>query len=126
MLEENSVNLAITPFEKNLEVWKQLWRVIEKSDLLLQIVDARNPFFYYSSDLEKYINEVSTKVEEENKNDTSGNKKEFLLLINKADYLSQELIDHWNAYFKEKNVKHFFFSALDEQEKLDHEALLEM
>ena len=34
-IEENNVKLAITPFEKNLEVWKQLWRVIEKSDLLL-------------------------------------------------------------------------------------------
>jgi large subunit GTPase 1 len=34
-VEENNVNLAITPFEKNVEVWKQLWRVIEKSDVLL-------------------------------------------------------------------------------------------
>jgi large subunit GTPase 1 len=34
-IEENHVKLAITPFEKNIEVWKQLWRVIEKSDLLL-------------------------------------------------------------------------------------------
>jgi len=34
-IEENNVKLAITPFEKNLEVWKQLWRVIERSDLLL-------------------------------------------------------------------------------------------
>lgn len=47
-MEENNVNLAITPFEKNLEVWRQLWRVIERSDILLQIVDARNPYFYYS------------------------------------------------------------------------------
>ena len=36
-IEEGSVNLAITPFEKNVQVWKQLWRVIEKSDLLLQV-----------------------------------------------------------------------------------------
>ena len=57
-IEENNVKLAITPFEKNLEVWKQLWRVIEKSDLLLQIVDARNPYFYYSADLEQYISEI--------------------------------------------------------------------
>jgi len=47
--------MAITPFEKNIEVWKQLWRVIEKSHVLLQIVDARNPYFFYSADLEKYI-----------------------------------------------------------------------
>ena len=78
-IEENNVKLAITPFEKNLEVWKQLWRVIEKSDLLLQIVDARNPFFYFSEDLEKYISEI-------------GNNKQFILCINKSDYLSKELI----------------------------------
>ena len=48
LVEENNVKLAITPFEKNVEVWKQLWRVIEKSDILLQIVDARNPYFFYS------------------------------------------------------------------------------
>ena len=35
LVEENNVKLAITPFEKNIEVWKQLWRVIEKSDILL-------------------------------------------------------------------------------------------
>lgn len=56
--EQNAVNLAITPFEKNIEVWRQLWRVIEKSDVLIQIVDARNPEFFYASDLEKYIQDV--------------------------------------------------------------------
>jgi large subunit GTPase 1 len=104
--EENNVKLAITPFEKNLEVWKQLWRVVEKSELLFQIVDARNPFFFYSADLEKYIKDI-------------GNKKEFLLLINKADYLSEELRGHWSTYLKEKGINHIFFSALMEQEKLD-------
>lgn len=34
-IEQNNVNLAITPFEKNVDIWRQLWRVIEKSDLLL-------------------------------------------------------------------------------------------
>jgi large subunit GTPase 1 len=107
-IEENNVTLAITPFEKNLEVWKQLWRVIEKSDLLLQIVDARNPYFFYSEDLEKYIQE------------TSGD-KQFILCINKSDYLSQELINHWNDYFNQKGVQHIFFSAKIEQNKLDAE-----
>jgi len=69
-------------------------------------VDARNPYFFYSADLEKYIAEV-------------GNGKEFVLCINKADYLSAELIEHWNTYFKEKGVQHIFFSAKMEQEKLD-------
>ena len=105
-IEENNVTLAITPFEKNLDVWKQLWRVIERAHVLLQIVDARNPYFYYSADLEKYIKEV-------------GKGKQFLLLVNKADYLTEELRQHWSAYFKENNINHVFFSALLEQEKID-------
>ncbi len=108
MLVENNVSLAITPFEKNLEVWKQLWRVVEKCDLLLQIVDARNPFFYYSSDLEKYIKEM-------------GDNKQYILLINKADYLTEELRQHWSDYFNEQGVAHIFFSALDSQAVIDND-----
>lgn len=106
-IEQNNIALAITPFEKNVDIWRQLWRVIEKCDLLLQIVDARNPYFFYSQDLEKYINEVGE------------GDKQFILLVNKADYLSEELIAHWNQYFREKNIEHIFFSALEEQTKID-------
>ncbi len=42
-----------------------------------------------------------------------------MLLINKADYLTDELREHWSKYFKEMNVNHVFFSALLEQEKID-------
>ena len=33
-LEEMDGVFTITPFEKNLEVWRQLWRVLERSDLV--------------------------------------------------------------------------------------------
>jgi large subunit GTPase 1 len=59
--------------------------------------------------LEKYIKEV----------DKNRGTKQFLLLINKADYLTEELREHWSKYFKENNVNHIFFSALLEQEKID-------
>ena len=36
--EEKNIKLVITPFEKNLEVWKQLWLVTEKADLLVQVI----------------------------------------------------------------------------------------
>jgi large subunit GTPase 1 len=83
--------------------------VIEKADVLLQIVDARNPYFYYSADLEQYIKDV----------DKNRGEKQFMLLINKADYLTDELREHWSQYFKQMNVNHVFFSALLEQEKID-------
>ena len=44
--EEANEAFKLTPFEKNIDVWRQLWRAVEKCDLLLQIVDARNPMFY--------------------------------------------------------------------------------
>ena len=41
-IEEQQGSL-LTPFEKNLEVWRQLWRVLERSQLVVQIVHARDP-----------------------------------------------------------------------------------
>ena len=82
--------------------------------MLLQIVDARNPYFFYSADLEKYIKEVGE------------GGKQFILLVNKSDYLTEELIAHWSQYFNEKGIQHIFFSALEEQTKIDNEDLEEV
>jgi large subunit GTPase 1 len=82
-IEESNSQLEISPFEKNLEVWRQLWRVIERSQLLIQIVDARNPYFFYSEDLEKYI-------------EKKGDGKQYIVLLNKADFLTEDLIHHWD------------------------------
>mmetsp|Transcript_8023 Transcript_8023/g.11612 ORF Transcript_8023/g.11612 Transcript_8023/m.11612 type:complete len:704 (-) Transcript_8023:106-2217(-) len=100
----------VTPFEKNLEVWRQLWRVLERCSCVLQIVDARNPLFYLSSDLRSYaVQELG---------------KPMLLLVNKSDYLSEKQRRLWHKYFKEKGWDHLFFSAWQEQEKLDNTAAL--
>lgn len=34
---EESEGLVLTPFEKNLEVWRQLWRVLERSHIVVQV-----------------------------------------------------------------------------------------
>ena len=33
---EEGARLTLTPFEKNLEVWRQLWRVVERSHVVVQ------------------------------------------------------------------------------------------
>ena len=33
---EDEEGLVLTPSEKNLEVWRQLWRVLERSDIVVQ------------------------------------------------------------------------------------------
>ncbi|KAL1302305.1 hypothetical protein AAFC00_002720 [Neodothiora populina] len=96
-LQENQ-DLLLTPFERNLEVWRQLWRVIERSDLVVQIVDARNPLMFRSSDLENYVKEVDRK-------------KRNLLLVNKADMMTHEQRTAWAHYFMEHDINFRFFSA---------------
>ena len=96
-LQEND-DLLMTPFERNIEVWRQLWRVIERSDLVVQIVDARNPLLFRSEDLEKYVKEVDSK-------------KRNLLLVNKADMMTEEQRKAWADYFQEQGINYKFFSA---------------
>ena len=96
-LQENN-DLLLTPFERNLEVWRQLWRVIERSDLVVQIVDARNPLLFRSDDLERYVKDVDPR-------------KENLLLVNKADMLTLEQRQVWARYFQEVGIAYKFFSA---------------
>lgn len=98
VLQDND-DLLLTPFERNIEVWRQLWRVVERSDLVVQIVDARNPMFFRSVDLENYVKELD-----------QGRKKN-LLLINKADLLTYDQRKSWADYFKEKDIRYAFFSA---------------
>ncbi|KAF3309009.1 hypothetical protein TWF173_011519 [Orbilia oligospora] len=96
-LAENN-DLLLTPFERNLEVWRQLWRVIERSDLVVQIVDARNPLHFRSEDLENYVKEID-------------DDKKNLLLVNKADMMTQKQRLQWADYFDKEGVDYKFFSA---------------
>lgn len=96
-LQENQ-DLLMTPFERNLEVWRQLWRVIERSDLVVQIVDARNPLLFRSEDLELYVKDVDPR-------------KENLLLINKADMMTDRQREAWARYLKDAKISYKFFSA---------------
>ncbi|KAI0381895.1 P-loop containing nucleoside triphosphate hydrolase protein [Hypomontagnella monticulosa] len=114
-LQEHN-DLLMTPFERNLEVWRQLWRVIERSDLVVQIVDARNPLMFWSEDLESYVKDVDPA-------------KKNLLLVNKADMMTTNQRKAWAKYFKEKRIAYRFFSASlakqlnDERELEDEEPL---
>lgn len=39
---ESNEHLCLTPFEKNLEVWRQLWRVVERSEVVVQVSSQEN------------------------------------------------------------------------------------
>ncbi|XP_072947379.1 large subunit GTPase 1 homolog [Epargyreus clarus] len=93
---QTKLGAAVTPYERNLELWKQLWRTLEKSDVVLILLDARNPLLFRCMDLEKYATEQECKC---------------ILLLNKADLTSEYVRKCWAEYFNKENVSIIFFSA---------------
>ena len=101
-------------FEHNIEVWRQLWRVCEISNILIVVADIRNPIvhlppsfcFYVTQKLKKPMIIALTKV-----------KKDVLLYILclfllQSDLVSCKLRDEWAKYLKENfcNVRIHFLS----------------
>ncbi|KAJ2822260.1 hypothetical protein IWW50_004287 [Coemansia erecta] len=78
----------VSLYEKNVEVWRQLWRVVEISDILLLIVDVRHPVLHFPPSLYRYITE------------TTG--KPLVVVLNKTDLVAENTVRGWMRYFKER------------------------
>jgi large subunit GTPase 1 len=105
---EGSDRLVLTPFEKNLNVWRQLWRVIERSDIVVQVVDARDPLTYWNDDLEKYCLEIDPT-------------KTSVLLMNKSDMVPAAVRSAWADYLDARKIEYLFWSAKQAAEVEDGE-----
>lgn len=85
--------------ELNLETWRQLWRVLELSDIVLTIVDARFPTLMFPPSLYHYV--------------TQDLGKGMILVINKVDLVEAEVVLGWKRYFEEKypSIKVVLFTS---------------
>ena len=104
---EEKEGVLMTPYERNLEVWRQLWRVIERSDVVVLILDARNPLAFRSRSTEQAVL-------------TAG--KSLVLLLNKAELLTEKQRLAWGEYFKGQGITAIFFSAAQAKQEQDFEA----
>ncbi|XP_052003214.1 guanine nucleotide-binding protein-like 1 [Xyrauchen texanus] len=75
---------TLSHFEHNLETWRQLWRVMEMSDVILFIVDIRHPVLQFSPAMYHYI--------------TVELKKHIILVLNKIDLCPAPLVLAWKHY----------------------------
>lgn len=74
----------VAPFELNLEVWRQLWRVLEQSDVVVLIADVRNPTFHIPPSL---VHEVVVRQS-----------KRLVIALSKCDLVSQAFVRRWQHY----------------------------
>lgn len=78
-------NQNLNYFELNLETWRQLWRVLEISDIVLTIVDIRYPTLMFPPFLYEYV--------------TRTLKKDLILVLNKIDLAPPHIVLAWKKYF---------------------------
>ncbi|KXS12652.1 P-loop containing nucleoside triphosphate hydrolase protein [Gonapodya prolifera JEL478] len=73
-------------FERDLETWRQLWRVLEMSNIVLLVVDIRNPVFHFPPSLYHHVMEDL--------------EKPLILVLNKIDLVTPETLAAWVDYFR--------------------------
>ncbi|KAG7386454.1 hypothetical protein PHYPSEUDO_000283 [Phytophthora pseudosyringae] len=90
-LEQEATNredgAQLNLYERNLEVWRQLWRVIERSSVLVHLADARCPLLHISDQLMTHIR-------------TKFLWKRMVLVITKTDLVAKDRVEQWSTYLQ--------------------------
>ncbi|XP_040434032.1 guanine nucleotide-binding protein-like 1 [Falco naumanni] len=79
---------GVAPFEHNLETWRQLWRVLEMSDIILLITDARHPALNVPPALATHV--------------TRELGKGLILILNKVDLTSPAVATAWSHLLRRR------------------------
>lgn len=75
---------ALSPFEHNLEVWRQLWRCLERSDVVVIVADIRNPLLHVPAALYEQC-AARTPV------------LKIVIVLSKVDLVSADHVERWEA-----------------------------
>lgn len=87
-LLENSAtsDKKLSYFDLNLDTWRQLWRVLEMSEIITIIVDIRHPLFHFPPALYNHI--------------VNDLEKMVVIVLNKIDLVPASLVIAWKSYLK--------------------------
>lgn len=86
---EDGILPGPTYYERNIEVWRQLWRVSELSSILMLLLDARCPPLHYPPSLDAYIKSLRPA-------------RQVILVLTKIDIVGEECANAWRNWLKEK------------------------
>lgn len=78
-------------YERNLNVWRQLWRVTEASEILLVLIDIRFPLIHYPPSLEEFCRSLKPA-------------KKIILVLTKTDLVPPWITQAWKKWFEEREA----------------------
>ncbi|KAG8370876.1 hypothetical protein BUALT_Bualt13G0028900 [Buddleja alternifolia] len=99
---ENSTGITRKRDNSEKPFYKELVKVIEASDVILEVVDARDPLGTRCVDMEKMVI-------------NSGPDKHIVLLLNKIDLVPREAVEKWLKYLREELPTVAFKCSTQEQ-----------
>jgi len=108
-IHKENENRDLSYFEHNLETWRQVWRVLEKSDVVVMVTDVRHPILHFSPALYNHV--------------TKDLKKPLILVLNKVDLIPASVSAAWSEYFKKlfPDLRVVFFTSFpSEVRRVDH------
>jgi hypothetical protein len=84
---------------KTEQHWQDVFKaVISDTDVVLEILDARNPLGTHNHAIEKFIQQNRPQIK-------------LILVLNKKDLVPKEIFNAWVNYFREKNYEIYSTSA---------------
>lgn len=87
-IENSFADRELSYFELNLETWRQLWRVLEMSEIVLLVADIRHPVVHFPPALYIHV--------------TQELGKRLVLILNKVDLVPDTLTAAWIKFFHER------------------------
>ncbi|XP_073316808.1 guanine nucleotide-binding protein-like NSN1 isoform X2 [Primulina huaijiensis] len=102
LVAENSIRASKTRDNSEKSFYKELVKVIEASDVILEVLDARDPLGTRCVDMENMVMK-------------SGPDKRLVLLLNKIDLVPREVAEKWLNYLREELPTVAFKCSTQEQ-----------
>ncbi|GAA5880041.1 hypothetical protein JCM1840_007135, partial [Sporobolomyces johnsonii] len=102
-----AITFSPTFYERNLNVWRQLWRTTEISEILLVLIDVRFPLLHYPPSLRTYLHTLRPR-------------KPLVLVLTKTDLVPRWLAEAWKTWFEEtegEGVSVVLMESYREEEK---------
>ncbi len=76
--------------------WSDLRRVVMRADVVLEVLDARDPLNTMSKKLERIVNELG---------------RELILVLNKSDLVPRSIVEEWVRLFRDRGYNAVYIAA---------------